>query len=38
MQGIVKAIFFDIGGTLRVTNPDEGRDLYKDRSVNGVDR
>ncbi len=25
----VKAIFFDIGGTLRVTRPDEGRDLTK---------
>ena len=29
MQRSVKAIFFDIGGTLRVTRPDEGRDMSK---------
>lgn len=29
MQNSIKAILFDIGGTLRVTNPQEGRDLSK---------
>jgi len=29
MHITVKAIFFDIGGTLRVTRPDEGRDMSK---------
>ncbi len=29
MQNSIEAILFDIGGTLRVTNPQEGRDLSK---------
>jgi HAD superfamily hydrolase (TIGR01549 family) len=29
MRRKVKAIFFDIGGTLRVTHPEEGRDMSK---------
>ena len=29
MQRLIKAILFDIGGTLRVTNPNEGRDLAR---------
>jgi len=29
MRSVVKAIFFDIGGTLRVTRQGEGRDLNK---------
>ena len=33
MQRSVKAIFFDIGGTLRVTRPEEGRDLSKIKAL-----
>jgi HAD superfamily hydrolase (TIGR01549 family) len=29
MQPVIKAIFFDIGGTLRITRHDEGRDAAK---------